>query len=68
MLRVEIWVNSRHIGTETAVRIIGSTNPDSINSYRLSDECVIKHRYGDGAAKLAERMMRHLSGTHGGLK
>lgn len=26
----------------------------------LSDGKIIKHRYGDGAAKLAEKMMRNL--------
>lgn len=60
MLIVRIYVNMQHIGTETAVRIKGGTGKDDINTYELSDECKLKHRYGDGAAKLAEKMMKHL--------
>lgn len=61
MLIVEIFVNSQLIGKETAVRISGDTDPDTRNVYRLSDGTLIGHRYGDGAAKLAELMMKHLS-------
>jgi len=54
-------VNNTLIGTETAVRIKGGMKPDNINTYRLgSSGKEIKHRYGDGAAKLAEKMMRNL--------
>ena len=60
MLIVEIYVNEKLIGKETAVRIEGGTKPDSLNLYELSDECIIEHRYGDGAARLAELMMAHL--------
>lgn len=66
MLRVEIYVNSTHIGTETAVRIKGSTDPNSVNTYELgSNKKLIKHKYGNGAAKLAEKMMRNLSKAKG---
>ena len=60
MLIVEIYVNSELIGKETAVRIKGSTDPKSVNTYELSDGTIIKHRYGAGAAKLAEKMMKNL--------
>lgn len=60
MLIVEIFVNDKLIGKETALRIRGGTKPSDINTYQLSDGCTIKHKYGDGAAKLAERMMKHL--------
>ncbi len=60
MLVVRIYVNSSFIGSESAIRIKGGTEPDDINTYLLSDQSTIKHRYGDGAAKLAEKMMRHL--------
>ena len=60
MLIVEIFVNSTLIGKETALRIKGGTDADDVNTYELSDGTLIKHRYGDGAAKLAERMMQHL--------
>lgn len=60
MLIVDIYVNSTHIGSETAVRIKGDTKPDTVNWYRLSDGKIIKHRYGDGAAVLAGKMMKNL--------
>lgn len=60
MLIVEIYVNSQLVGKETALRIAGGTDPDDINLYELSDGCEISHRYGDGAAALAEKMMSHL--------
>lgn len=61
MLIVRLYVNSMYIGIETARRIKGSTKPSSINTYELSDGKHIYHKYGDGAAKLAEKMMRHLA-------
>ena len=60
MLIVEIFVNNRLIGKETALRIKGGTDSGDLNTYELSDGTLLKHKYGDGAAKLAERMMRHL--------
>lgn len=61
MLRVSIYVNSTFIGEEIAVRIKGGTNPNDINTYLLnSNGKKIKHRYGDGAAVLAAKMMRNL--------
>lgn len=60
MLIVEIFVNNTLIGKETARRVLGNTEPDTLNTYELSDGTLIKHRYGDGAAKLAEKMMAHL--------
>ncbi len=60
MLIVEIYVNAELIGKETAVRIKGNTDPESVNTYELSDGTIINHRYGDGAAVLAEKMMKNL--------
>jgi len=60
MLIVEIFVNNTLIGKETALRIKGGTDVDDVNTYELSDGTLLKHRYGDGAARLAERMMAHL--------
>lgn len=61
MLIVDIYVNSTHIGRETALRIKGGANPDDINTYLLgSNGKKIKHRYGDGAAVLAGKMMKNL--------
>ncbi len=61
MLIVRLYVNSIYIGIETAVRIKGGTKKDDINTYRLSDGSLLKHRYGDGAARLAEKMMKALA-------
>ena len=60
MLIVEIFVNHELIGKETALRIKGNTDPESVNTYELSDGTIITHRYGDGAAVLAEKMMKNL--------
>lgn len=61
MLIVDIYVNSTHIGRETALRIKGDANANTMNTYLLgSNGKKIKHRYGDGAAKLAEKMMKNL--------
>jgi len=60
MLIVEIYINDRLIGKETALRIKGDTNPNSINTYQLSNGKLIYHKYGDGAAVLAGKMMKNL--------
>ena len=60
MLIVEIYVNSTLIGKETAVRIKGGTDPLDVNTYELSDGCLIKHKYGDDALKLSKKMIKHL--------
>jgi len=60
MLIVRLYVNSEHIGTVTARRIKGDTKPNSVNTYLLNEgKRTIKHRYGDGAAKLARKMLRY---------
>jgi hypothetical protein len=61
MLRIEIYVNSEMIGAETAIRVKGGTMPDDMNTYELSDGTLIKHRYGDKAAALAQKMCKHLA-------
>jgi hypothetical protein len=61
MLIVRIYVNSEHIGTVTARRIKGDAKPSSVNTYLINEGTkTIKHRYGDGAAKLARKMLRHI--------
>lgn len=61
MLIVRIYVNSEHIGTVTARRIEGGAKPDSVNTYLINEGTKkIKHRYGDGAAKLAQKMLNYL--------
>lgn len=61
MLIVRIYVNATHIGTVTARRIKGDAKPESINTYLINEGTkTIKHRYGDGAAKLAKKMLSYL--------
>lgn len=61
MLIVRIYVNATHIGTVTARRIKGDAKPNSINTYLINEgKKTIKHRYGDGAAKLAQKMLKHI--------
>lgn len=61
MLIVRLYVNAEHIGTVTARRIKGDAKPNSINTYVVNEGTkTLKHRYGDGAAKLAEKLLKHL--------
>lgn len=60
MLILEISVNNRLIAKETAIRIKGTADKSSVNTYELSDGCLIKHKYGDGALKLSKKMIKHL--------
>lgn len=68
-LIVRIYVNNEQIGIESAWRVKGGTQPNDINTYKLGTNGEhIRHRYGDGAAALAEKMMRNLKkqeGNHG---
>lgn len=59
-LIVRLYVNHEHIGTSWARRIKGGEKPADRNIYILDDGTILKHTYGDGAAKLAEKMMKHL--------
>lgn len=62
MTRITIDINGRAIGGETARRIKGGTDPDDINTYILySNEKKIKHRCGDGALKLVDKMIKTTS-------
>jgi hypothetical protein len=58
MLIVKIYVNATPVREGYAVRIKGDTNPDSINTYQLHDGSIVKHRYGDGATKLAKKILK----------
>lgn len=61
MLIVRLYVNAEHIGTVTARRIEGDARPSSINTYLINEGTrKIKHRYGAGAAKLAQKMLKYI--------
>lgn len=60
MLRVIIKINFTDIVDTHVVRIAGDTGRNSLNTYRLPDGRTFKHRYGDGAVKLAQKILRRL--------
>ena len=61
MLIVRIYVNQTCIGEYGARRIQGNTNPSTMNIYEMKGTGdTIKHRYGDGANKLAMKMLRYV--------
>ena len=61
MLFVDLWINQKCLGRMGARRIKGDTRPNSINTYILDDYTEIKHRYGNGAEKLAIKILKHYS-------
>lgn len=58
MLRVRISINSTDVLDTHVVRIAGGSRPDDINTYLFPDGRTVKHRYGDGAKKLAQKILR----------
>lgn len=60
MLRVRLHINFTPILDTHVVRIQGGCEPDDINTYEMIDGRKFKHRYGDGAIKLAIKMLRRL--------
>jgi hypothetical protein len=58
MLRVIIKINFTTILDTNVVRIKGGCKPDGINTYELPDGRTFKHRYGDGAAKCAIKLLK----------
>lgn len=60
MLRVQVHINWWSLIDTHVVRIKGGSHPDDINTYRLPDGSTFRHRYGDGAAKLAIKMLRRI--------
>ncbi len=61
MLRVRIDINWTNLLDTHAVRIKGGSDHDDLNTYQLPDGQKFKHRYGDGAVKLAIKMLRRVS-------
>ena len=59
MLKVMININFANILTTHVVRIAGGTRPNDINTYELPDGRTFEHRYGDGAIKLAIKVLQH---------
>lgn len=60
MLFVKIYVNDCCVREGSTARIKGDTKPNSINTYLLHDGSKVKHRYGDGATKLAKKVIRKM--------
>jgi hypothetical protein len=60
MLRVRIHVNFTPILDTNVVRVEGGSSPDDLNTYEMPDGRRFKHRYGDGAVKLAIEMLKRI--------
>lgn len=60
MLRVRISINWTDIVDTHVVRVEGGCKPDDINTYQFQDGRTFKHRYGDGAVKLAMKILRRI--------
>lgn len=69
MIIADLKLNSRLLASYGAVRIEGTEDPDSINTYRIvrifpdirpaqgEDEVTIEHRYGDSVESLTQAIM-----------
>lgn len=57
MLRVRISINWLDTVDTHVVRIKGGSKPNDINIYQFPDGRSFKHRYGDGAVKLAQKIL-----------
>lgn len=57
MLRVRVDINLVNLIDTHVVRVAGGTDPDDLNTYCLPDGRRLKHRYGDGAASLAIKIL-----------
>lgn len=54
-------INLTPIAEYRVIRIKGSAHPDSMNTYQFEGtNDTLKHRYGDGAEKLAIKMLKHI--------
>jgi hypothetical protein len=60
MIRVQILINFTPIADYRAVRVKGGTHPDDVNTYQLEDGRRFKHRYGDGAIVLSQKILRRV--------
>lgn len=68
MLRVNIDINGIPLYSMRAIRVVGDTDPDSLGTYETSfwDEDgehatgELRHRYGDGAVRLAELLAQRV--------
>lgn len=67
MIIADLKLNSRLLASYGAVRIEGTEDPDSINTYRVirifpdiqptGDDVLIEHRYGDPVESLVQKTL-----------
>ena len=57
---MQIHINFTPILDTHVVRIEGGMEPDDVNTYEMPDGVTFKHRYGDGAIKLAIKILKRL--------
>lgn len=75
-LNLTIRINQRRLYEVEVVRIVGSTEPDSINTYQvrayvaptyaLDVDGTVQHRYGDGALVLSRKVHDLMVGVEAG--
>ena len=75
-LNLTIRINQRRLYEVEVVRIVGSTEPDSINTYQvrayvaptyaLDVDGTVQHRYGDGALVLSRKVHDLMVGVETG--
>lgn len=58
MITVVIYINGNPIFISKARRIEPLVNKDQISTYQTDDGKKIRHKYSDGAQKLAIKMLR----------
>ncbi len=58
MITVTISVGGDPVYCRSAIKVEGGTKPDDICKYIVDDGRVIRHRYGDGAPKLAQKILQ----------
>lgn len=57
MITVTVAINGFTIIARSARRTPGDTDEESVNAYLCDDGRTIMHRYGDGGAKLAIKLL-----------
>ena len=75
-LNLTIRINQRRLYEVEVVRIVGSTEPDSVNTYQvrayvaptyaLDVDGTVQHRYGDGALVLSRKVHDLMVGVEAG--
>ena len=58
MITVVVFVGSTPVYARSAIKVRGGIEPDDIGVYAVDDGRTVTHRYGDGAPKLAQKLLK----------